>query len=83
MRAGAMAGTIPVAMLDIQVADDELLQAGDELLFCGTESGERLLSASANNAYTLEYLVTGTEPARGYIFRWLENARGKPAAGTS
>ena len=64
-------------------ADDELLQAGDELLFCGTESGERLLSASANNAYTLEYLVTGTEPARGYIFRWLENARGKPAAGTS
>jgi voltage-gated potassium channel len=63
--------------------DEEPLQAGDELLFCGTERGERLLSASINNAYTLEYLVSGTEPARGYVFQWLENARGKAAAGTS
>ena len=64
-------------------ADEEFLQAGDELLFCGTERGERLLAASINNAYTLEYLVSGTEPARSYVFRWLENARGRTAAETS
>ncbi len=53
-------------------ADDERLRHGDRLLFCGTEQGERLLSATMNNAYTLEYLITGKDRARGYLFRWLE-----------
>lgn len=60
-------------------ADSEPLQAGDALLFCGTEQGERLLAATMNNAYTLEYLVTGEDRPRGYIFRWLKN-RGRQAA---
>ena len=54
--------------------------AGDRLLFCGTEQGERLLEASMNNAYTLEYLVSGEDRPRGYVFRWLDSRAGKPVA---
>jgi Trk K+ transport system NAD-binding subunit len=53
--------------------EDELLVAGDEILFCGTEHGERMLTASMNNAYTLDYLITGRDKPRGYLFRWLDN----------
>ncbi|MDH3220279.1 MAG: NAD-binding protein [Gammaproteobacteria bacterium] len=59
-------------------ADGELLQLDDELLFCGTEYGERMLAASMNNAYTLDYLVTGEDKPRGYLFRWLDR-RGRSA----
>ncbi|TNF90150.1 MAG: potassium channel protein [Gammaproteobacteria bacterium] len=52
-------------------ADSELLQAGDELLFCGTEGGERMLSSTMNNPYTLDYLITGEDKPRGYVFKWL------------
>ena len=60
-------------------ADRESLRIGDRLLFCGTERGERLLEASMNNAYTLEYLVNGEDRPRGYFFRWLDGRFGKPA----
>ncbi len=53
--------------------ESELLVAGDEILFCGTEQGERMLSASMNNAYTLDYLITGRDKPRGYLFCWFEN----------
>jgi len=56
--------------------DSEPVMLGDDILCCGTESGEKLLSATMNNADTLDYLVTGRDPARGYLFRWLER-RGK------
>ncbi|MDH3537956.1 MAG: NAD-binding protein [Gammaproteobacteria bacterium] len=52
-------------------ADGELLHPGDELLFCGTEQSERMLAASMNNAYTLDYLISGEDKPRGYVFRWL------------
>ena len=55
--------------------DDEPLRLGDSLLFCGTEQGERLLEASMNNEYTIDYLVSGRDRARGYLFRWLEASR--------
>ncbi|MGD2173171.1 MAG: NAD-binding protein [Gammaproteobacteria bacterium] len=61
-------------------ADSESLRAGDRLLFCGTERGERLLEASMNNDYTLDYLVSGEDRPRGYFFRWLDGRFGKPAA---
>jgi len=54
----------------------EAVQIGDELVFCGTERSGRLLMATLNNPYTLHYLVTGTDPPRGYILGWL--AKGKP-----
>jgi len=49
----------------------EVVQHGDELVFCGTERSERLLIATLNNPYTLHYLVTGMDPPRGYILGWL------------
>lgn len=55
--------------------DDEPLQLGDEVLFCGTESSETLLSASMSNVYTLDYLVTGIDSPRGYFFQWINKTR--------
>ena len=52
--------------------DNEPLHLGDEILLCGTENSETMLSASMNNAYTLHYLITGKDAPRGYFFRWLE-----------
>jgi hypothetical protein len=58
-------------------ADSEPVMLDDDILCCGTERAENLLSATMNNADTLDYLVTGRDPARGYFFQWLER-RGKP-----
>ena len=55
--------------------DGHSIEVGDEILFCGTEQGEILLSASMNNIYTLDYLIYGREKARGYFFQWLERHR--------
>jgi len=55
--------------------DSEQLQPGDELLFCGTEKGESMLSASMNNSYTLDYLITGIDKPRGYFFQWIDQCR--------
>ncbi|MEE8365832.1 MAG: NAD-binding protein [Gammaproteobacteria bacterium] len=51
--------------------DDQPLCHHDEILMCGTEHSETMLSATMNNAYTLHYLVTGTDAPRGYLFQWL------------
>ena len=59
--------------------DAEAVERGDELVFCGTERSEWLLSATLNNCYTLHYLVTGTDPPRGYLFGWLAKRLAKPA----
>ncbi len=48
----------------------ELVRTGDSILFCGDQRSQRLLDANLNNPYTLSYLVTGTEPPRGYLLRW-------------
>jgi len=52
------------------------IRADDELLFCSTESSERLVTATLNNPYTLHYFVTGTEPPRGHVFAWLHRISG-------
>ena len=52
--------------------DEQTVREGDEILFCGTEHGELMLSASMNNVYTLDYLITGIDRPRGYFFQWLE-----------
>ncbi|MCB1758905.1 MAG: potassium channel protein [Gammaproteobacteria bacterium] len=46
------------------------LQAGDEILFCGTERGQRQLDANLQNEYTLHYLVHGEERARTLYSSW-------------
>ncbi len=52
-------------------ADNELILECDEILLCGTEHSETMLAATINNAYTLDYLITGIDAPRGYLFRWL------------
>lgn len=76
-------GTLPCVPLVIVRDSQQLMLPGmeervhrnDEILFCGTERGESLLSATLNNPYTLHYLVTGTEAPRGYVFQWLARRR--------
>ena len=55
--------------------ENEQLYLNDEILFCGSEHSETMLSASMNNAYTLHYLIHRKDPPRGYFFKWLEQWR--------
>lgn len=48
------------------------IEPNDEVLFCGTQHSQRVLEASFNNAYTLEYLITGAEHAKGYLVKWMQ-----------
>ena len=50
---------------------DTDVQRGDEILFCGTQSAQRLLDATMNNPYTLDYLITGIEKPGGYLMSWV------------
>ena len=52
-------------------ADNEPILECDEILLCGTENSEAMLAATLNNVYTLDYLITGIDAPRGYLFRWL------------
>ncbi len=53
--------------------DDVQVMLDDEILFCGTEHSEIMLSATMNNVYTLDYLLSGHDKPRGYLFRWFDN----------
>lgn len=78
-----LTGTLPCVPLVIVRGTKQLMLPemeepvfqDDEILFCGTERGERLLAATLNNPYTLHYLVTGTEAPRSYFFQWLARRR--------
>jgi hypothetical protein len=48
-----------------------LVNAGDQILFCGTNPAYRLLDATLNNEYTLRYLVTGVDAPRGFVMQWV------------
>lgn len=52
-----------------------ILKENDEILLCGTEHSETLLSATINNPYTLNYLVTGEDEPHGYFFQWVKKWR--------
>lgn len=49
----------------------EVLQQGDQILFCGTVQARRQLAAAINDPYIREYLVTGKEEPRGLLAKWL------------
>jgi Trk K+ transport system NAD-binding subunit len=51
-------------------AEETELEMGDEVLFCGTERGQRLLGANLQNEYTLHYLVHGEDRARTIFSSW-------------
>ncbi|MCU7843857.1 MAG: NAD-binding protein [Candidatus Thiodiazotropha sp. (ex Monitilora ramsayi)] len=54
---------------------NEMVFMDDCILLCGTEKSEQLLGSTLNNSYTLHYLITGEEKARGYFFLLLEEKR--------
>lgn len=58
-------------------AAGDRIEAGDEIVFCGTGRSEHLVLSTANNPYTLHYLVTGTELPRGYFFGWLSRVKAR------
>ncbi len=53
----------------------EALAAGDRVLLCSVPHARRLLRAALTNEYTLTYLVTGDDPPRGWLARWLQGHR--------
>lgn len=52
--------------------DDFVLMTEDDILICMQAEEKALLEANLANVHTLDYLLTGKEPARGSFFRWLE-----------
>ena len=46
-------------------SENETLVTGDEVLFCGTEHGERMLAASMNNTYTSGFISTRNQVIQG------------------
>ena len=59
---------------------DSALCDGDRILFCGTTQARTLLTATLTNDYTLEYLVTGVEPARSALTRFVRQRAARHAA---
>jgi hypothetical protein len=57
------------------VPDDDFdVRLGDEILMCSTRAAQAQIKTNLVNVYTLEYLVTGTAPTRGYVMSWLVGA---------
>jgi len=57
----------------IMPALSHILEAGDQILFCGHNDAYHLLDATLNNEYTLRYLITGYDEPRGYVMKWVVN----------
>lgn len=51
----------------------ERVRPGDRLLLCAVPGARRLLQAGLSNDYTLSYLITGRDPPRGWLARWLQD----------
>lgn len=60
-------------------ADDTQLRPGDRLLFVGEDGARRLQQRYASEPGTVAWVCSGTEPARGYVFRWLQQRFGPRA----
>jgi len=61
-------------------ADDTELRPGDQILFVGDDVSRRLQSRYLTEPGTVTWVCSGTEPARGLVFRWLEQRRRARAA---
>lgn len=51
--------------------NDIRLTLGDELLMCSRRGVDQSIKANLANIYTVEYLVSGSSPARGFIMNWI------------
>jgi Trk K+ transport system NAD-binding subunit len=56
-------------------SDDTALKPGDRILFAGDNVARRLQHRYLTEPGTVAWVCSGSEPARGYIFRWLEQRR--------
>ena len=52
--------------------DDTLLKPGDRILFLGNDVARRLQQRYLIEPGTVAWVCTGSEPARGFLFRWWE-----------
>lgn len=60
-------------------APETLLQAGDQLLFCGERRGRNLQALGLYNFNVLSYLLTGKDAPGGLIWRWMERLGKTPS----
>lgn len=61
-------------------APETALKPGDTILFVGDESSHRLQRRYLTEPGTVTWVCSGTEPPRGFVFRWLEQRRRARAA---
>jgi len=60
--------------------DDMALKPGDRILFAGDDVARRLQKRYLTEPGTVAWVCSGSEPARGFIFRWWEQRRRASAA---
>ncbi|MEO8346438.1 MAG: TrkA C-terminal domain-containing protein, partial [Betaproteobacteria bacterium] len=53
-------------------SDDTLLKPGDRILFMGNDVARRLQQRYLIEPGTVAWVCSGSEPARGFLFRWWE-----------
>jgi Trk K+ transport system NAD-binding subunit len=61
-------------------ADDTVLKPGDRILFAGDNGARRLQQRYLVEPGTVAWVCSGSEPPRGFIFRWLQQRRQTHAA---
>ena len=61
-------------------ADDTILKPGDRILFAGDDVARRLQQRYLTEPGTVAWVCSGSEPPRGFIFRWLSRRRARAAA---
>jgi Trk K+ transport system NAD-binding subunit len=49
------------------------LQAGDEILFCSTQVAMSRVQTNLLSEHTVNYLVTGEDPPRGWLMSWISS----------
>lgn len=54
---------------------DQVLGVGDQVLFAGTQDAQQRQRRFLLDPSPIDYLRTGAEPARGWLFRWLARRR--------
>ncbi len=64
----------------IMPALSHVLEAGDQILFCGRREAYHLLDATLHDEYTLGYLISGVDEPRGYVMKWVVNRFFPPRA---
>ena len=61
--------------LQLLPPDDLVLKPGDRILFAGDDAARRLQQRYLTEPGTVAWVCSGSEPARGLIFRWWEQRR--------